>query len=475
MRIFDMDIDFVNLRSETYTEDSRIPTIHFGTAIEDARRRDFTINSLFYILREDRVEDLTGMGLADLHQRLIRTPLDPVVTFKDDPLRILRAIRFAARYHYDLSPELVHAARVPEIKQALREKVSRERVLKELDGMLSFSPLKTCRPFLALSLMAKLDVFDCVFALPLGTEYQINPLIPQTLLESHIDMPDFSIELWQQRSLSVAYICQVLVASNEGGHPLHPPLLRLRKNLPADELLSDGVSEINETESSNGDRQEWVLSKDLLFTPIQRHNYRLLFQSAALFGLCHLSVLEKRKVIGLPVVSLRDGLKVDNDTAKKATIIFDTWFSFVSLSRRHFSRVEAGLLLRKCQGEWRDCLTLACAFEVATHCRWDPSGVISTGTMEDCIFDHISLDIISRYRKLEDVIEIHYALDNCWLVQPLLDGNEISSLLGMKKGPIIGKMMEEQSRWQLEFPCGTKEEAACYLKNHFDAIEHPVR
>ena len=91
--IFGMSIDFLHLRSEEYGN-SRIPQIKMGTPEEDAMRRDLTINSLFYNINADIIEDFTGDGLSDLRDKLIRTPLDVNATFYDDPLRILRAIRF---------------------------------------------------------------------------------------------------------------------------------------------------------------------------------------------------------------------------------------------------------------------------------------------------------------------------------------------------------------------------------------------
>ncbi|XP_016185515.1 CCA tRNA nucleotidyltransferase, mitochondrial isoform X2 [Arachis ipaensis] len=95
MRWFDMKIDFVNLRSEEYTENSRIPSKQsFGTPEVDAYRRDLTINSLFYNIHTDSVEDFTKRGISDLKSGRIVTPLPPKATFLDDPLRVLRAIRF---------------------------------------------------------------------------------------------------------------------------------------------------------------------------------------------------------------------------------------------------------------------------------------------------------------------------------------------------------------------------------------------
>jgi hypothetical protein len=138
MMLDGLSIDFTNLRSETYDETSRIPLVTFGTAFTDAERRDFTINALFYNLNTSLVEDLTGRGIEDLlgKTKVIRTPLDPNVTFSDDPLRVLRAIRFAARFRYELAVDLKVAASSKEVRDALLTKVSRERLGVELEGMM---------------------------------------------------------------------------------------------------------------------------------------------------------------------------------------------------------------------------------------------------------------------------------------------------------------------------------------------------
>jgi tRNA nucleotidyltransferase (CCA-adding enzyme) len=109
-RFMGLELDFVNLRSEEYTESSRIPdSMKFGTPKEDAERRDLTINSLFYNLHTEVVEDCTGMGIEDIRNGIIRTPLDPMKTFIDDPLRVLRAVRFAARLDFKITLEVKNA------------------------------------------------------------------------------------------------------------------------------------------------------------------------------------------------------------------------------------------------------------------------------------------------------------------------------------------------------------------------------
>ncbi|XP_043809354.1 tRNA nucleotidyltransferase cca2 isoform X2 [Manihot esculenta] len=161
MRLFDLWIDFVNLRSEDYSEGSRIPTMKFGTAKEDALRRDLTINSLFYNINTCLVEDLTGRGIEDLKTGKIVTPLPAKATFLDDPLRVLRAIRFGARFEFILDEELKAAAACDDVKSALAAKISKERIGTEIDLMISGK-----HPVKAVTYIADLTLFWVVFGLP---------------------------------------------------------------------------------------------------------------------------------------------------------------------------------------------------------------------------------------------------------------------------------------------------------------------
>ncbi|KAK9480229.1 hypothetical protein V1514DRAFT_340989 [Lipomyces japonicus] len=132
IQLFDRDIDLVNLRSEEYTNESRIPSMDFGTAESDALRRDATINALFFNLQTGEIEDFTGHGLHDLRQGVIRTPLEPIKTFTDDPLRVLRLIRFSSNYNFKIEESTYQAMKLDVVKKALEEKVSKERVGIEL-------------------------------------------------------------------------------------------------------------------------------------------------------------------------------------------------------------------------------------------------------------------------------------------------------------------------------------------------------
>ncbi|KAF8459549.1 hypothetical protein BGX38DRAFT_1084126 [Terfezia claveryi] len=163
-KILDLDIDFVNLRSESYSEDSRIPvTMEFGTPTEDALRRDATVNALFYNLHTEQVEDFTGRGLAHLKQGLIDTPLPPFETFRDDPLRVLRLVRFASRLNFSILPPVQAAMRDPEIHKHLATKISRERVGTEVEKMLNNGR----DPHLSLFLIHNLNLTSAIFSPPI--------------------------------------------------------------------------------------------------------------------------------------------------------------------------------------------------------------------------------------------------------------------------------------------------------------------
>ena len=136
-RFHGLALDINNLRSETYAEESRIPDVEFAKhPSEDALRRDFTINALYYNLNTKEVEDFTGTGMSDLDSGLIKTPLPASKTFVDDPLRVLRAIRFAARFGFRLDDEITTAWSHSDVQAGLMNKVSRERVGVEISKMM---------------------------------------------------------------------------------------------------------------------------------------------------------------------------------------------------------------------------------------------------------------------------------------------------------------------------------------------------
>ncbi|KZT42787.1 hypothetical protein SISSUDRAFT_1058254 [Sistotremastrum suecicum HHB10207 ss-3] len=410
VKVLGYELDFVNLRHEEYAVDSRIPVqVKFGTPVQDATRRDLTFNALFYNIHKGDVEDHTGHGLDDLVAGIVRTPLPPKETFLDDPLRILRCMRFASRFGFEIDDSIIKAARDPVIQKALLQKVTRDRIGEELNKM-----LKGPDPMRAILLLETFHLFSPVFEPP--TPYPFPS--PKTY----------------RSAVSAALILYSI---------LYPP--RSSQVPRVDPAMTLPIKSDKSTQAR-------------------------FFLAAALTPWKDTTYQEKKHVRSGVELVIRQGLKLgtQNNYLDGIPPLFEAAKLLANPTLQRFQnpspRVAIGRLVRdkivhKEHGAyWTTSLLFSLVQEIFS--TWDP--------LNDTVDIDKTTDLINTYNAFVAKVE-EYGLVPDPAEKALLTGHEICETLAVTRpGPWTGEVLSRLADWRFENPDGTKEAARAWLKREHD-------
>lgn len=404
-KLFGVEVDFVNLRSEEYTELSRIPVVNFGTPEEDALRRDATLNALFYNIQKDEIEDFTKRGLKDLQNGILRTPLPARQTFLDDPLRVLRLIRFASRFNFKIDDDVITEMKDPEINKAFIAKISRERVGVEMEKILS-GP----NPLIGIKLIQKTLLENAIFFWCSDTNVlEFN--------KSHLDDFNKIDEIYSTHKLNghiLKFTSKYYKIVNDNPH-LH-------------ELIhTDPVF-----------KQNLILSSTLL--PLSG------------FKIVALPKKKINNIASLTESVVKEGLKLSKSDALIVAQCVDNITNYSNILHEFISngksirRSVLGAFIRSFRGFWQNSHYTSLVNEYLKASNEEEENLIVQNYMS--LYDHI----------------IKENLQNCHDLKPIIDGKKLQKLLNMKPGPWMGKVNNEVIIWQLDNPSGTQDMLLAYIK-----------
>jgi len=526
-KVLGQSLDFVNLRSDTPTVfDSSEPngyTVNYGTPVVDAFRRDITINALFYNIQTQEVEDFTKMGLDDLRNKIIRTPLPPHETFNDDPLRTLRVIRFASHFGYEIEKSVLEAIKDKDIQEMLSTHTSRSRIGEELNKMLNGNdPLRACE------YLYDLNLYKIVFARPPeNTVVTIRSALSKDQVKKIQDQiqkkgSKSRNELSEKKSTTEASSTNNIInnatkntnnsnTNDNASSTMDEKIKHLTSTVES--ILEDKETTKSEIDISIGLKAvkalHTIIEKELYtsfiskeYYPLSKKYIRFLCLASLLLPYKKITFLERRReaVKSAPatVYIIRDALTVNYHNIiiiifqEKKIFFFDYYYSIKKYL--YINILHLLLFLKKFSRE--DIDTVSKLHSILSETQKVINESYETKNKDREFYGHyllnaaaspikekwpltLILSFIDEIYNIEDknkITEIHnkykffydavnkFNLDDIHHFQPIINGKVACKLLGIKQGPIVGEILKSVVSWQLRNPEGTKEECERWLK-----------
>lgn len=400
----------------------------FGTPEEDSLRRDCTINALFYNIHTCEIEDFTKRGLEDIKLKRIATPLEPYQTFDDDPLRILRCIRFSSRFGFEIDLEAKNAMMHPNIKKSLSTKISKERIGVEVGKMLEGK-----NPYDSLKLIYELGLYENIFS----TDSLMRPKEDLRCIPLVIELTKWIMQDKREH-----------ISKDESD-----------STLPSEHSISSILRSISinpfedHTDLLGGIKNNmipWLLS---ILIPWKEQ-------------------LVKNKKVNVQYSSIvvKEGLKMSNYIANIVNESFSYFQEAQKISLECMNgtetRVSLGCFVRLVKKNWPFAVFLGLIDEMLTSFLTQTDELenkykIKRSKLESQpLFDEKKA-ILSRYQYLLDQIHCEN-LQKAYSLQPIVNGHILSKTYGLK-GPQIGIALEQVILWQLKNPKGTSEQCLSQL------------
>lgn len=409
-KLFGLEIDLVNLRKETYREDNRTPEMEFGTAEEDACRRDATVNALFYHLKRQKVVDLTGRGLDDLQAKIMRTPLDPYQTFMDDPLRILRLIRIGSKLGFEIDAEAQASMRDDKVQVALDTIITRDRVNMEL-----FKMIKDPHPETAFQKIYEYNLYTPVF---LRLNSQLLGSLGQIFPQEQVPWPRRWSRTYQLLSSLLQSDC------------LFGKMLRSEKNV-------DGL---------------WIVAA---YAPLAELRHEKLKQA----------VQEATSAIKLTakLSSLLQAALSNFDSIR------DVVATVASGNNSQLQRSDVGMRIRSWGVSWPTqvlYVLLAQSMSIPDATTMDESG-------SELVEPLAMQKLLNQYTTFMDYIWSQ-GLQDAHIMRPIIDGHQIQELYELPtSGTFMKNVVEHLTAWQFDHAQATIDEAKAWLLHQREVLGVP--